>query len=311
MENELKLSVLVVTYNHEKYIKEAINSILMQKTSHQYEIVVADDCSTDGTMKIIKEYQQKFPDKFRILEPEANLGITKNYKRGFKACNGEYVAILEGDDYWTSPYKLEKQISFLDKHRDCVLVFNRFLVFDMSTNKKNAQPWYSYKRYQKTTVNELIISNFIGNFSTCMYRLDAVKAIDESLYEHVVYDWMLNIVLATKGLIGYLPRVMSVYRLNPSGTWSQKSNLEKIKHTIESIDIYNNYLDYKYDNEFTQHRDRLSKNYENLTNSVDEYIKPTYREILRYYCPEFIISILKVILPKKFVKAISNQEKED
>lgn len=310
MEYEIKLSILLVTYNHEKYIKTAIDSILMQKLNYDYEIVVADDCSTDNTLKIIEEYKRTHKDKFRILKNENNLGITKNYKRGFKACRGEYIAVLEGDDYWINNKKLQKQIAFLNKHQECALVFNRFEVYDMSTNKTNAQPWFSFKSNEITNVKELIKSNFIGNFSTCMYRNELIEKIEPALYEMVVYDWMLNIVLAQDGLIGYLPRVMSVYRLNPTGTWSQKSDVNKIKSTIENIMIYDEYLNFKYTQEFTEHKNRLLERLKDLSITQNEYHKPTLRETFRYYTPEGIINVLKFILPKKILEAIK-QKPED
>lgn len=311
MEYEIKLSILLVTYNHEKYIKTAIESILMQKLNYAYEIVVADDCSSDNTLKIIEEYKSIYKDKFRILENEKNLGITKNYKRGFKACRGEYIAILEGDDYWVNNRKLQKQIEFLSKHKECSYVFNRFQVYDMSTNKKNSQPWFSWRSSEITNVEELIKSNFIGNFSTCMYRNELIKKIDPSLYEMVVYDWMVNIVLGQDGLIGYLPRVMSVYRLNPSGTWSQKSHIDKIENTIENIIIYDNFLNLKYTKEFTEHKNRLLDLHKTLSKAPVEYHKPTLRETLRYYIPEVIFDIIKFILPKKILNAIKQKPKDN
>lgn len=310
MKYEKKLSILLVTYNHEKYIKAAIDSILMQKLDYDYEIVVADDCSSDNTLKIIEEYKMTYKDKFKILENEKNLGITKNYKRGFSACRGEYIAVLEGDDYWVNNKKLQKQIDFLTKHSECALVFNRFEVYDMSNNTRHAQPWFSFKSSQITNVKELIKSNFIGNFSTCMYRNELIQKIDPTLYEMVVYDWMLNIVLAQSGLIGYLPRVMSVYRLNPNGTWSQKSEIDKIKSTIENMTIYDEYLKGRFTEEFTEHKNRLLDSLKALSIVPEEYHKPTLRETFRYYTPEVIIDVIKFILPKKILDMIK-QKPED
>src|SRR5256885_224442 len=98
-----KLSVLVTVYNHEKYIAEALDSILNQKVNFEFEIVIADDVSTDSTKSIIEKYAKEHPHRnIRILKSEKNLGITKNLQRGLQSCQGEYIAILEGDDYWIS-----------------------------------------------------------------------------------------------------------------------------------------------------------------------------------------------------------------
>src|ERR1700675_549835 len=100
-----KVSVLVVTYNHQEFISEALNSVLMQEHDYTYEVIVADDCSTDGTPQIIRAFQSQYPAVIRVLDTSTNMGITRNYKRGFKACAGDYVAVLEGDDYWTSRHR--------------------------------------------------------------------------------------------------------------------------------------------------------------------------------------------------------------
>lgn len=302
MENKCKLSVLLVTYNHEKYIREAIESILMQNFKYTYEIVVADDCSTDCTLQIINEYKKLYDEKINILKSEKNVGITKNYQRGFKECKGEYIAVLEGDDYWTSTLKLQKHVDFLDEHKECALSFNRFVVDDIKSKRQNIQPWPINDKYQLITAADLARDNFIGNFSTCVYRSNIVKKIDESLYNLVVYDWMFNIVMAQNGLIAYLPEVMSVYRLHPSGVWTQKTEVDKLKNTIEYIEVYNKYLDFVYNNEFTEHKNRLCSRMEQLINPDGSYKSPGIKEKIKKYIPPIIIKILKLILPPKFIE---------
>ncbi|EKN62793.1 glycosyltransferase [Schinkia azotoformans] len=301
MNNIIKLSVLLVTYNHEKYIKEAMDSILLQQLDYDYEIVVADDCSTDDTLNIIKEYKKQYPDKIRILDGEKNLGITKNYKRGFNACKGEYIAVLEGDDYWTSPQKLNKQVNVLDNNKNCVLAFNRFTVMDVGTKRYNIQPWPSQEPFQLVTVTDLVRDNFIGNFSTCVYRADIIRKLDDSLFEFTVYDWMLNIVVAQFGLIAYVPEVMSVYRLHSSGTWSNKNQVEKIQDTIKLIDEYNAYLNYVYNLEFTEHKNRLLQHLNGLLNPAERTTKEKAVIKVKEYLPPFVIVLLKSILPPKLL----------
>src|SRR6266702_1500393 len=118
---KMKLSVLMITYNHEKYIAQALDSVLMQEVDSNYEIVIGEDCSTDNTRKIVLDYQRKYPNKIRALLPDKNLGMLWNFVATYEACQGKYVAILEGDDYWSSPVKLQKQVDFLDKNTGCVV----------------------------------------------------------------------------------------------------------------------------------------------------------------------------------------------
>ena len=250
-----KVSVLVTTYNHQEYIAEALNSVLMQEHDYTYEIIIADDCSTDTTIQIVHEFQNQYPEVIRVLNTSMNMGITRNYKRGFKECAGEYVAVLEGDDYWISRHRIRTMVEFLDGNKGCVLAFNRYIVSNMS--QKYIQPWPINEPFQLITVSDLIKNNFIGNFSTCVYRNDLIKSLDDSLYDMKVYDWMFNIAVSHHGLIGYIPEVMSVYRQHGAGAWTQKSEVDKIRDTLNCIYEYNKYFNYMYNSEFMEHRNRL------------------------------------------------------
>ncbi|WP_340005281.1 glycosyltransferase [Paenibacillus sp. FSL K6-0276] len=297
-----KCSILLVTYNHENYIIQAIESILEQKTTFGFEIVVADDCSNDNTLSIIQQYAQEYPGKFRILEKESNLGITLNYKRGFAACKGEYIAILEGDDFWTDPLKIQKHVDFLESNKACVMTFNQFVVHDMKKKRYNVQPWNWDRSFQLITVSELVLDNFIGNFSTCVYKAQYLKQLDNSLYELTVYDWMTNIMVAQHGLIAYLPEVMSVYRLHPNGTWSQKKELEKLKDTINLIDQYDKYLDGLYHEEFNAHKTKLQARIAVIDGPLVITSKESVKQKVKKYLPPFAIYLLKGIIPPKFYK---------
>ena len=114
----LKVSVLMVTYNHEAFIGQAIESALAQETNFDYEIVIGEDCSTDQTQEIAQEFQQRYPDRIRLLLRKNNLGGggKENFVKTYQACQGKYIAMLEGDDYWTSPHKLQTQVDFLESH---------------------------------------------------------------------------------------------------------------------------------------------------------------------------------------------------
>ena len=252
-----KVSVLLVTYNHEKYIREAMDSLLMQETNFDFEIVAADDHSLDATRAIIDGYRTE-NHSIRVLPSEPNLGITRNYQRGFKACRGEYVAVLEGDDYWTSPTKLKTMVEFLETHRECAFCFHRFLRrVEDSTQSSVHPPFEITTEFALLTAAQLAKGNFVGNFSACVYRREVIERLDPSLFEMKVYDWMFNIAVAQEGMIGYVPVIMSVYRAHPSGVWSGKTLNEHKPELLELIDEYNKYLDFKFDAEFQFHKASL------------------------------------------------------
>jgi glycosyltransferase involved in cell wall biosynthesis len=246
--NKLKLSVVVVCYNHERYLVKAMESIFLQKIDYEYEIIIADDYSTDGTKDIIKNYKKNYQDKITVLDNQENIGITKNFQKAFKACNGEYIAILEGDDYWTSPNKIAKQIKLLDEHREYSFCYHRFIGHNEETGHFFASRDIGDNRL--ITTLDLIYDNFIGNFSTCMYRKNIIDLLPESLFEMKVYDWMLNIVVSQYGVIGYLNELMSIYRQHDKGEWSSKSPQEKNNMLADCIKQYNAFLDYKYNEAF-------------------------------------------------------------
>ena len=123
-----KVSVFMITYNHEKYIAEALDSILMQKTDFDFDIVIGEDCSTDATRRIVLEYSRKYPDKIKLLLHNVNVGFISNMMYVLEACTGKYVAMCEGDDYWTDPFKLQKQVDFLEANNEYMLATHGYRI---------------------------------------------------------------------------------------------------------------------------------------------------------------------------------------
>ena len=113
MDERVKVSVVVITYNQEEYVSQALDSILEQETNFKYEINIGDDCSKDRTQEILKEYAHKFPDLINLAIRETNVGVSRNIYDLFLKCKGDYIAILEGDDYWSDKDKLQRQCDFL------------------------------------------------------------------------------------------------------------------------------------------------------------------------------------------------------
>lgn len=122
------LSVVTITYNHAPYIAKCIEGVLMQQVNFPMEFIIAEDCSTDGTRAICEEYAQKYPDLIRLITSETNVGANPNELRAMKAAKGKYIAYCEGDDYWTDPLKLQKQVDFLESHPDYSVCFHNRMV---------------------------------------------------------------------------------------------------------------------------------------------------------------------------------------
>src|SRR5438477_10214742 len=163
----LKLSVQMVTYNQERYIEQAIRSALMQQTNFDYEIVIGEDMSKDRTREICQRLAAEHPDKIRLLLREKNLGMHENHRQTFHACRGQYVAFLEGDDFWTRPDKLQRQVDFLDVHPECVLCFHNVLIFDEHTNE---EAFYCRPDHPQITGTEDILQEIFVNTASVVMR---------------------------------------------------------------------------------------------------------------------------------------------
>jgi glycosyltransferase involved in cell wall biosynthesis len=233
------VTILLVTYNHARFIGRAMRSLLGQLAPGPVELVVADDGSSDGTLDLIREFDGSDPRfRFKYLDSSSNVGITKNYQRGLANCSGTYVAILEGDDYWTSPGKLQRQVEFLENHWECDLCSVNYFVYDeeRSDFRPRVTPGMSYRQL---SARELIADNLVGNFSTCMYRREALAALPPSIFEVPFYDWIVNICVARTSLIGFIEEPMSVYRRHSSGLWSGLSPVAKLKAVRAALPKYN------------------------------------------------------------------------
>ncbi|GAB3778675.1 glycosyltransferase [Spirosoma horti] len=245
-----KVSVLIITYNQKNFIRQAIDSVLAQKTTFPIEILVGDDFSSDGTREIIQEYERQHPSLVKgVLHPRnmgKNGGI--NFLETLKRATGEYYALIDGDDYLTDPLKLQKQVDLLDAHPDYSMAFHNALITyeDGSPshvlNGPDMKPFY--------TIEDLIGEDeiwFMATSST-LYR-NSIKEYPAWFSESVSGDIPRLILKAKMGKIGYLPDVMSVYRKNSNGT-SFTDKYDDAVFLQNRIDMYSNInreLNYQYD----------------------------------------------------------------
>lgn len=240
----MKVSVSLIAYNHEPYIEQAVQSVLAQKTNFDFEIVIGEDCSTDNTRSILTRLQKQHPDKIRLLLNEKNQGMIQNYIQTLRACQGEYVALLDGDDYWCAVDKLQKQVDFLDQNRDYAISFHSVLKVyeDGSREPKIIRP-----RDRRTSfdLEDLLASMFIPTCST-LIRNGLIGELPEFAYSLKMLDWLILALAARHGKIGYLDEVMAVYRVHSSGLWSSMRMVDRLTANIHFLEAINSYLDYQY-----------------------------------------------------------------
>lgn len=217
VEDRIMVSVICVTYNHEKYIREALDSILMQQTDFDFEIRVGEDCSTDGTREILREYEKNYPNRFHMYYRKKNLGATKNEYELFMDAKGKYIAALELDDIWTDPLKLQKQFDFLEAHEEYIGVAHDFDIIDANgriiendDNKKIKS--YFNKEY---TLNDFLTEGFIFQTGTHFYRNIYKDGKDYSIIytaDRLIRDKTILSLLLDRGNFYILPDTMSAYR---------------------------------------------------------------------------------------------------
>jgi glycosyltransferase involved in cell wall biosynthesis len=256
-----RISVVVTAYNHENYIAQCLDSILIQKGAFDLEVILGDDCSTDRTRQIMQEYTERHPDIFILLPTAANMGVTKNIKRCLDACSGDYIAFCEGDDYWIDRYKLRKQMEFLESHSDYSMCFNAIMLYYEDEKKYVAHTGQLMLTRDTLTIEDLIKTNVIGNFSCCMYRTDTVRKLPDELFDISTWDWMFNMACSRLGKIGFIGDWMSVYRIRPHGAWSGKSRVDQRQSMIAAIDSYDQFFDYEYHEQFRKLKNKLAVQY--------------------------------------------------
>lgn len=222
MEPEIMVSVIVLTYNHEKYIRQALDSILMQKVDFKYEILVGDDCSTDETPSILLEYQNKYPDIFCARLRQKNIGATKNAYELHMDAKGKYIANLDGDDYWTDEDKLFLQVSFLESNNEFVGCSHKCRVVD--ENEKNLTnyniDWIKYKEI--FTLEDFSGIYLPGQISTYVRRnlYSIGNGIDYSILYKIhsmISDRIAVMLFLLQGNFYCMDRYMSCYRVSSSG----------------------------------------------------------------------------------------------
>jgi glycosyltransferase involved in cell wall biosynthesis len=222
----------MITYNHEKYIAQAIDSVLMQKTDFAYELVIGDDCSTDSTRSIVKDYASGHPDRICLMLHERNLGLMgkNNFVATLKACRGLYIAMLEGDDFWTDPYKLQKQVDFLEAHAEFALCGHWVRNADAAGNSVEKHVCTGELCPEVFGVEHALGGTPVHTGSWVFRRSAVQPALSHhlELYERLpAGDDPLLLLILTQGQGRCLQEFMGVYRLCSGGVWSQRSKLEK------------------------------------------------------------------------------------
>ena len=233
MENEIMVSINIVTYNHEKYIAKAIKGALMQKCNFNIELIIANDCSFDETDRVILDIIKNHPRGFciRYTNHKKNIGMQPNGIFAIKQSKGKYIALCDGDDYWTDPLKLQKQVDFLEKNNDVSITCHNVQRLNYLTKQLKHIEYFKHDQF----LDEKVIINYGGKITPLL------SYVFKSKYLHNAPKWVFNspigdlsmiLYLMTKGKVYYFKDIMGVYRENIPGSWTQNTKNNNWKKNL-------------------------------------------------------------------------------
>lgn len=266
-----KVSVCLITYNQEKYIKDAIDSILMQDCPFEFNLIIGEDCSSDKTRSICIEYANRYPELISLLPEQGhNLGMIDNFVRTLKACDGEYIALCEGDDYWTDKFKLKKQISTLDENPSAIACHHwheyRYDNSEISHEIVSA-PKEGHGYYPKlvSSVEEILQNKLRIKTRTVVYR----NIIDDSFFPDsfkklVFGDVPLSLLMGQFGDFIFIDEVMAVYRQTETGvSTAGKSQMTTLRFHENHMKNWINVWDFSYK--------LFPANYFDITKTINQF----------------------------------------
>lgn len=238
IENEIKVSVCVVTYNQENYIAECLESLINQVTSFKFEVIVGEDCSTDGTRAIVQKYVEQYPDLIIPLFYEKNVGPVENLKQVYLKAKGRYIAHMDGDDL-AMPNKLQKQFDILEKNRDCVICAHHMTLIDEHSNKvgddhvsHNEGKYSQYDLYLIHTLFRHSSKMFVNNIGNYIHNI-----------QENTLDIELHIAQSQYGQIYLLKENLGKYRENVGVTFKNKfmhpTIIGRVEYLYETVDKNN------------------------------------------------------------------------
>lgn len=245
-----RITTMIPAYNQEKFIDATIASAVDQIGDFTHEILVSSDGSSDRTRDIIRAWQQKYPLLVRDVSVNENLGISGNFRHLFNAASGEYIAILEGDDLWTDPEKLQKQSTFLKENDDCSMVFSMIRVKQLPSGEESLLPRQTGLKTNKLDGNDFLADssmNLIANFSSCMLRTRVVRDLHQSLFRERFNEIAMAFFFERFGPIGFLKEPMSIYHQHENGVWTGSSPEAQLRSGLAVREVVLEVADPKYE----------------------------------------------------------------
>jgi glycosyltransferase involved in cell wall biosynthesis len=239
-----KVSVAMITFNQERFVAQTIESVLRQETDFPVELVIGDDFSQDGTRRIVTEYRDRHSDRIRLLPGGHNVGMLRNFVQTIEACTGQYIALLEGDDFWTSPRKLQKQVDFLDARPDLSCCAHNAVKIDQITETEVGH--YCPPHLSPVLkVRDMLRCDWVPTCSV-MFRRRVLGPFPDWYFDLLMGDWSLHLLNMRFGDMGYDQTPMAAYRIHADGVWSGATPVQRIMSQIEAHHRFDALFDRKH-----------------------------------------------------------------
>ena len=238
------VSIFCMVYNHEPFLQKCLDGFMMQKCKFDFEIVLGEDCSTDNSRNLILNFAKMYPGKFKLILHKYNVGANANQKLVFENCKGKYIAMCEGDDYWTDPLKLQKQVDFLEVNENFSFCFGQAKTFNQMSNE-----WGNYDTGEKSIYNvpDLIERCFFNTSTILVRNHPSINKLNHIFYSG---DVALAMTILKLGPAYKMDAIFSVYRIHIEGITKKYKNLDWIENTISMYKYFDRYHNYKFSKEF-------------------------------------------------------------
>lgn len=247
----ITVSIIMMTYGHENYIKQAIEGVLMQDCNFEVELIIADDNSPDNTENIVKEVVKKHPKKHwvKYTKHKVNKGMHPNFNWALRQVKGKYIAICEGDDYWTNPSKLQKQVNFMDTNPKYSMVCHNAKVIHVGLTKKPSN--FSNRKISTTLSMKTIINEWTIPTASMLFRTNLATDLPDWFTKIYSGDYSLSLLLRHRGKIYFLKEFMSTYRLDKFGNsataiYGEAPEFVSLQH-IKLLNFFNKETNFAYD----------------------------------------------------------------
>lgn len=238
----MKLTVLVFAYNHEPFIRQALDSILAQQTGFDFEILISEDCSTDATRQIVTQYAETHPGKIRLLLSPENLHSPLVVERGLDAARGKFVALLDGDDYWTSPHKLQKQLDFMESHPELTVSWHNGVDVDREGRPIQHQETVTVSR-TRVDLRTMLQHPIAAIPMSVMIKRSAALPIPLWYRDCPIGDHPLWVLCLRSGIAGHLDEVLGEYRVHSGGLMNGRNLLGRHDLLVRTYQCYLQNLD--------------------------------------------------------------------